>query len=550
MRAYSYARWSSIQQTDGHSLRRLTDLAAAYAAKHELTLDNSTYLDAGISTLKGKNLVEGKLGAFLKAIDGGYVVTPCYLLVEALDRITRGEIDEAMELFLSIIRRGVTIVVLQPEQEFSRATIKTDKGISLIIAIAMLVQGHEARDKRGKCVKAAWDKKRELQKVGVKASKACPAWLTLSEDRRKFITNTSKASVVKRIFKMAIEGNGILAISKKLNDEGVLTIGKRRIRNEAGILVDREDGFWTTGMVGNLFRQEAVFGRWREDKDRKNYIDDYYPVIVSKKDFDRVTVGRDKRKGGGGGFTQGTSNLFSGLTRCAYCGGPLKYKSNSRKNDYYKSVLVCRKSEANACEWTQHMPYASMEIEIIINLMIYTRRVIELQTMDQTSESQRNTYDQLILEKQTILERLGEIAANSKVDIVVIADRLEKEQMEMDKLMDERAKLNGSQVTEEEMNDHLKILDELYRKPDMITTDNSNRALRLQIQTSLRRQIKKIEVAPGIEDHPKYYKHFDLKKRPKRTPCHMVKMSYLDGTDEVYEIHHGLWDTDESGAPI
>lgn len=550
MKAYSYIRWSSVQQTDGDSLRRQTEAAAAYAAKHDLTLDNTSYRDAGISAFKGKNLVEGKLGAFLKAVDSGKIDTPCYLLVEALDRITRDDIISAAQLFLSIIERNVTIVTLLTDKAFSKESIK-NSWTDLIIALSSFVQGHEDSAKRGVRVRKAWDVKRvKIKESNVIASRACPAWLTV--EKGKFIVDREKAAAVKRIFKLAIDGNGILAISKILNIEGVPRIGKRRVRNEAGVLVDREENLWTTGMVGNLFRQEAVFGRWREDRDHTNFKDKYYPVIISKKDFDLVTVGRDKRKGGGGGFKQGTSNLFSGLTRCAYCGGPLKYKSNSRKNDYFKSVLVCRKSEAKACKgpWTQHMPYASMEIEIIINLMIYTRRVIELQTMDQTNESQRNTYDQLILEKQTILERLGEIAANSKVDIVVIADRLEKEQMEMDKLMDERAKLNGSQVTEEEMNDHLKILDELYRKPDMITTDDSNRALRLQIQTSLRRQIRKIEVAPGIEDHPKYYKHFDLKKRPKRTPCHMVKISYLDGTDEAYEIHHGMWDTDESGAPI
>jgi DNA invertase Pin-like site-specific DNA recombinase len=161
MLAFSYIRWSSTQQTSGDSLRRQTDLAAKYAAENNLTLDNTSFQDHGVSAFKGKNVLEGKLGTFLQAIDEGSIQTPCYLLVEALDRITRSEIADATQLFLSIIQRNVKIVVLQSEQVFSKETISADNGISLIIAISMLVQGYTDSAKRGKRVVEAWDQKRK-----------------------------------------------------------------------------------------------------------------------------------------------------------------------------------------------------------------------------------------------------------------------------------------------------------------------------------------------------------------------------------------------------
>jgi hypothetical protein len=84
-KAYPYIRWSSKRQTHGDSLRRQTEDAESYARSHSLELDNSTYQDHGISAFRGKNIDEGKLGAFLKAIDDGVIKTPCHLIVEALD---------------------------------------------------------------------------------------------------------------------------------------------------------------------------------------------------------------------------------------------------------------------------------------------------------------------------------------------------------------------------------------------------------------------------------------------------------------------------------
>jgi DNA invertase Pin-like site-specific DNA recombinase len=111
--AYSYIRFSSEKQQLGDSLRRQITMAEDYAARHDMVLDTHSYRDMGMSAYKGRNAVEGKLSAFLRAVDGGFVLVQSYLLVESLDRLSRHEVDEALELFLSIIRRGITIVLCQ-----------------------------------------------------------------------------------------------------------------------------------------------------------------------------------------------------------------------------------------------------------------------------------------------------------------------------------------------------------------------------------------------------------------------------------------------------
>ena len=46
------------------SLRRQVAQAEAYAERHGLSLDHTSYHDLGISAFKGRNASEGKLGTF------------------------------------------------------------------------------------------------------------------------------------------------------------------------------------------------------------------------------------------------------------------------------------------------------------------------------------------------------------------------------------------------------------------------------------------------------------------------------------------------------
>jgi len=489
--AYSYIRWSSTQQTSGDSLRRQTELAARYAERHQLTLDNTSFQDHGISAFTGKNVVEGSLGTFLAAIDEGAIATPCYLLVEALDRLTRTEIDVALEMFLSIIKRGVTIVVLQSEQVFSQESIKQDKGISLIIAISMLVQGHEDSAKRGKRVFAAWDSKRAKMKEGVIASKSCPSWLKVVDG--EFVVIPEKAEIVRRIFKLAMDGNGVHTIAKILNDEKVPTIGVRRRRNEAGQLTEPTQ-VWTAGNISGLFRGEAVFGRWRRQSrhhTEEDYIDNYYPAIVSREDYDAIK-GNRRRMHWNGGFKRGLSNLFSGLTRCGHCGAPLKYRgiSPSRPNDKPSSRTVylwCRGAmDHSGCKATK-IPYLPFESDLLSYLVMWQNRDLNPQEMAKTQSDARRALEQQLLRKEEELEALVNVITLSKSPPEILAKKIDETQSEIDTINVEIGKTSGAPLSDMDLRENA----ELYIR----LMDGSDSELRKKVQMALRRQIKKIAVA-------------------------------------------------------
>jgi DNA invertase Pin-like site-specific DNA recombinase len=66
--AYSYLRFSTVEQAAGDSRRRQMAMAEKYAAEHHLRLDQSlSFRDLGVSAYRGKNAKEGALRAFLEA---------------------------------------------------------------------------------------------------------------------------------------------------------------------------------------------------------------------------------------------------------------------------------------------------------------------------------------------------------------------------------------------------------------------------------------------------------------------------------------------------
>ena len=90
----------------GDSLRRQIDASEAYAKEHGLELDTTlTLRDLGVSGFTGENRTKGALKIFLDAIDSGSVPRGSILLVESLDRLSREQVLDALDLFKNILQK-------------------------------------------------------------------------------------------------------------------------------------------------------------------------------------------------------------------------------------------------------------------------------------------------------------------------------------------------------------------------------------------------------------------------------------------------------------
>src|SRR5262245_53827810 len=114
--AYSYVRFSTPEQARGDSLRRQTEAARAWCARNGVMLDTDLTLhDLGKSAVRGEHHQDDRhaLGALIKLAERGKVPPHSYLIIERLDRLTREEVEDALELFLKL-KKLVRIVQLFP----------------------------------------------------------------------------------------------------------------------------------------------------------------------------------------------------------------------------------------------------------------------------------------------------------------------------------------------------------------------------------------------------------------------------------------------------
>ena len=257
--AYSYIRFSTKGQIHGDSLTRQHNKARDYAKRHDLTLDESSFQDLGLSAFKGKNATEGALKAFLDAVDDGTIPSNTTLLIENFDRLSRAEVTDALDLFMGITKRGITIVTLSDEQVYNRKTI-SENWTKLIITLATMARAHEESAIKSTRVKSA---KLNALKAGKKHGKV-PVWLKVTDDKMGFTIVEDEANIVREVFRMRAESIGSLRIARHLNQ----TYGWK----------------WGTPQVARLLKNPAVIGTRVSQAGYEPPLD-YYPPIISKVKF-------------------------------------------------------------------------------------------------------------------------------------------------------------------------------------------------------------------------------------------------------------------------
>ena len=356
--AYSYVRWSSEKQTDGSSEARQTDAAVAYAKLHELKLADKTYLDAGVSSFRGKNAVEGAaLHAFLSAVDSKQVSKDCYLLIENIDRLSRMAPLEALDLLRSIVDRGVTLVTLNDGRQITKKSLNEDMG-HLIPVLFDFGRSHGESKRKSVMVKASYDRRREL---GHKVTSVCPSWLKLegpkphkdaTVDLREFKLVPAKAKIVREVFSLALGQHGAPTIARKLNALKVKTLGTAEQ--------------WSSSLVSALLKNQSVIGTYTPKKAGLPPEPGHYPAIIEPVEFDTVQRLIKSRDRTGGQRYGNVVNLFTGLFKCGDCGGKVRMIGTDKKNKYIRCLTAHNGGECAA----PSMPYNAIEHAVLEWLLI------------------------------------------------------------------------------------------------------------------------------------------------------------------------------------
>lgn len=467
---YSYVRFSSKKQELSDSKRRQIDMANQYALANGLTIDPSGFEDLGVSAFRGKNSTEGALGDFLLCVDKGLIPNDSWLLVESLDRVSRNQVNDALQLFLSIINRGITIVSLIDNQIYSRETTNKDRGIGLIISITQFIRAHEESLTKSTRIKAAWTNKRNNNQI---LTKVCPAWLYYSDITKQFDIHKDKADIVRLIFAECLKGKGTPTIAVLLNQIGHKPIGTAQQ--------------WSPALVSHVLKNKSTYGLYYPKKAIADVIEDYYPAIISKDIFDRAnSIIDDRNHNKTGGNRHNVTNLFTGKLYCALCDSKYRYVA---KRGQYKYLQCINAYNTGNCK-AHRVNYDDLEYTI----MQAIGQVMGLPNYE-TPDDGRAELKQKIVEKNTQIQKLIELAMNMKIPgqvgdkITLLQDELKQLEHQ---LINKPRKTNIADV-------HLSALS-LYSKGNK---DKSNMDIRRELQSHINRLLDKV-VIDGFDEIDEY----------------------------------------------
>lgn len=447
--AYSYVRFSTAEQKKGDSLRRQLELSEAYAIENSLTLDSDFHLhDLGFSAFDRSNIERGALGGFLEAIKRKRIVPGSYLLVESLDRLSRDKVLAALEIFISILSHGITIVTLADRMIYNSESVGSNFG-NLIISITVMARAHEESVTKSRRILAAWESKRS-NISRKKLTAQCPRWLKLNEEKTEFLFVPERAALVIEILAWHKAGLGQSVIAKMLNQRGEKPFGHGK--------------GWHSSYIQKIINSDALYGEFQprlwnrgENSAEGEPIQNYFPALITKEEFNLLKNFRSERRFPGARAKKSSDipNILSGIVKCGYCASTMVLTTTSAKRTRSedgggisrpsKKVLVCdgarRGLGCYAVQWDYNAvekSFLSFCSSIDLPMLLNDSQRVEADKKREMNVSERLASANVsIIDCESRLEKLLS-ALETAQDSDAIVRRIKKVELDLSKMSAEK----------------------------------------------------------------------------------------------------------------
>jgi len=415
----SYLRFSRPEQLKGDSIRRQLALGDEWAKRNKMKIAD-TFRDLGISAFRGKNAAEGALSQLLALIDSGRIPRGSVLLIEQLDRLSRNALLEALELFLSIIRRGIKVVTLMDGMEYDRESLNRNMQ-QLMYSLMQMSLAHEESAKKSERLAHAWDAKRQKMKDRV-LTKRMPAWLRL--EGGKIVIDKEKAAVVRRMVKLVLDGHGLTGITKKLNAEfnGLARVNYFNRSYTTKIAHNR-------ALVGEFQPHKLTYQEGKRVRVPVGEpIKGYYPALIDEKTWYAMQQRLASRRSTGG-RNRDFINLFVGLLHDAGDGSRMQIIDKGGGRRYVSSAALLGRKGAS-----DYIGFPVDVVERAVLLQLHNAilpRLTEGQDDDQRVEADAleariAEVDRKIDQTQALMLGDGDVNTTSVVTMLAKLDKARK----------------------------------------------------------------------------------------------------------------------------
>lgn len=190
------------------------------------------------------------------------------------------------------------------------------------------------------------------------------------QDHNRLVIDPEAAAVVRRIFALYLQGNGVGKIARLLNEAAIPPPSVYRARQQ-GCNLPQPMPLWSKPTVRRILSTQTYVGDMEQGRVRKvSYkshktvrlpqqawivVPDTHPAIVSRRDFAAVQERLGRSIG-----EQHTAppHLLAGLVRCGICGGKMELTGTAARR-YYR----CRTAQKSrtACPGQPYLPMQDLE---------------------------------------------------------------------------------------------------------------------------------------------------------------------------------------------
>jgi len=306
----AYARVSSDKDAMLHSL------SAQISYYNKLIQSNEDWLFVGIYADEGISGTKTNRPEFNRMVQDAKNGKIDLIITKSISRFARNT-----TILLETIRdlKKLNINVFFEEQNIYTLSAEGELMITLMASLAQ-EEAHSMSEN------VKWRARKDMEKGILYGGNGCYGYKLVGRD---LVVEPKQAEVVKRIFKLYIEGNGDTKIARILNDDKVPTFFEGAQWHKATVKEILENINYTGDIIlQKTYRENYLVKKTRKNTGQKQryYVEDHHEPIIDKKTFELAQKIRTERISKMKSPKESKTYPFTGLIICGTCGAHFGHK--------------------------------------------------------------------------------------------------------------------------------------------------------------------------------------------------------------------------------
>ena len=344
---YTRRSFDDMEDKESNTIVNQKEMINNFVSKEENMEIIDYYIDDGYT---GTDFERPGFQEMMIDINDGRINT---IIVKDLSRLGRNSLEVGKYIEEIFPKYNIRIISINDDIDSFK---KPDSVNDLIVSVKNLINESYARD-ISKKVSSAY---KTMASAGKYVAGTSPYGYTFDEeDKHHLVIDDKESKIVKLIFKMALNGDGRIKITKYLNDNNILCRKELQRRNKHKLslnpLEEQTRYRWSTSTIGRMLTSEIYIGNLTQLKTRresfKNHkviniaredwirFENTHEPIISIEDFNKVqklVKTNTKRKNIN---EERMYSIYNGILKCADCGRAMYKQEDTRGNRQLSNYL-------------------------------------------------------------------------------------------------------------------------------------------------------------------------------------------------------------------